>query len=63
MTVNQFNSLENVDPSTDRRGVAVDDSKSPAISMIRRSVVDVPLKGEVSVDGNTPLGGYLVEDA
>jgi hypothetical protein len=46
------------DPSTDRRGVAVDESETLAISMLRRSVVDVPLKGEISVDGNHPLGEF-----
>lgn len=46
------------DPSTDRRGVAVDESKMPMKSNTRRSVVDVPLKGEVSVDGNTPPGEH-----
>jgi hypothetical protein len=49
--------LRNGDPSTDRRVVAVDVSETPMKSNSRRSVVDVPLKGEVSVDGNTSLGG------
>lgn len=48
--------LANVDPSTDRRGVAVDVSKTPMKSNSRRSVVDVPLKGEVTVDGDHPIG-------
>jgi hypothetical protein len=43
-------------PSTDRRVDAVDVCKTPMKSNSRRSVVDVPLKGEVSVDGNTSLG-------
>jgi hypothetical protein len=47
-----------VDPSTDRRVVAVDVSNSPVKSSSRRSVVDVPLKGEVSVDGNPPIGEH-----
>ena len=49
--------LKNGDPSTDRRSIPVDVSKTPMKSDSRRSVVDVPLKGEVTVDGDHPIGG------